>query len=136
MCISPFKQEAIINFQTRFTNSYSHLVQSRKNNRRRTLPNSRQLKSSLERIDSDELKLPITEEKSGLHDDDIEMVNIYQNSEEDNFCVSPCKYTVAAIENGENKNGISIASVASNNQVVSDENSVNYAVIWKKFYLP
>ena len=31
------------------------------------------------------------------------MVNIYQNSEEDNFCVSPCKYTVAAIENGENK---------------------------------
>ena len=57
------------------------------------------------------------------------MVNIYQNSEEDNFCGSPCKYTVAAIENGENKNGISIASAASNSQVVSDENSVNYAVI-------
>jgi hypothetical protein len=36
---------------------------------------------------------------------------------------------VAAIENGENKNGISIARAASNNQVVSDENSVNYAVI-------
>ena len=57
------------------------------------------------------------------------MVNIYQTSEEDNFCGSPCKYTVAAIENGENKNGISIARAASNNQVVSDENSVNYAVI-------
>ena len=70
---------------------------------------------------------PITEEKSGLHEEhvDIEMTNIYQNSEK--YCGSPCRNTSVAIENGENRNGIS--TVASNNQVNSEEITVNYAVI-------
>ena len=93
---------------------------------------ARQLKSSLETIFTEELKQPITEEKSSLGQEDIEMVDVYENSStecptnsvqqmRDNVIRTP----PCILENSEDKIAISIPSVAA----TSDENMVNYAVI-------
>ena len=93
---------------------------------------ARQHKSSLETIFTEELKQPITEEKSStLGYEDIEMVDVYENNDDledpssgvqkqENISEPPC-----ILENSENKIAISIPSVATK----YDENRVNYTVI-------
>ena len=77
-------------------------------------------------IFTEEFKQPITEEKSSLGYEDIEMADVYENDStecpvsvqrKENVVEPPC-----IIENSENNIAISIPSVAE----TSDENKVNY----------